>query len=52
MQNRKEIENAMYLLMLAKYFEKIADHSASIAYTVDFSITGKQKGKQAEGEHF
>ncbi len=39
--DRAQIENGMYLLMMAKYFEKIGDHAANIARWVMFSITGR-----------
>lgn len=35
---------SMYLLMTAKYFERIADHATNIAKWVEFSITGIHKG--------
>ncbi|MGL4987186.1 MAG: phosphate signaling complex protein PhoU [Treponemataceae bacterium] len=34
---------AIYLMMVAKYFEKIADHGEAIASWVQFSITGERK---------
>ena len=43
-EDKKQIENAMYLLMVAKYFEKIADHASNIAGWVEFSIRGKHEG--------
>jgi len=36
-------EQAMDLLMIAKYFERIGDHAENIAEWVVFSITGKHK---------
>lgn len=38
-------EQAIDLLMVAKYFERIGDHAQNIAEWVEFSITGKHKGK-------
>ncbi len=38
-----EVENAIYLLMIAKYFERIGDHATNIAEWVEFSITGKHR---------
>jgi phosphate transport system protein len=38
-------EQAMDLLMVAKYFERIGDHAQNIAEWVEFSITGKHKGE-------
>ncbi len=38
---------AMDLLMIAKYFERIGDHAENIAEWVEYSITGRHKG---EGE--
>lgn len=37
-------EQAIDLLMVAKYFERIGDHAQNIAEWVEFSITGKHKG--------
>lgn len=37
----------MYILMIAKYFERIADHATNIAEWVEFSITGEHKGVSA-----
>lgn len=39
-------EQALDLLMVAKYFEKIGDHAVNIAEWVVFSITGKHKNKR------
>ncbi len=36
-------ESAVYLLMIAKYFERIGDHAVNIAEWVIFSITGKHE---------
>jgi phosphate transport system protein len=38
-------EQAMDLLMVSKYFERIGDHAQNIAEWVEFSITGKHKGE-------
>ena len=37
-------EYALDLLMIAKYFERIADHAVNIAQWVLFSITGNREG--------
>lgn len=37
-------EKVLDLLMIAKYFERMADHAAEIAKWVLFSITGKKEG--------
>lgn len=37
-------EQAVDLLMIAKYFERIGDHAVNVAEWVIFSITGKHKG--------
>ena len=42
----KNGEQAMDLLMIAKYFERIGDHAVNIAEWVIFSITGKHKNKR------
>lgn len=39
-------EQAIDLLMIAKYFERIGDHTCNIAEWVVYSITGKQVGDQ------
>lgn len=43
-QNSDNGEQAMDLLMIAKYFERIGDHAQNIAEWVEYSITGKHKG--------
>ncbi len=42
-ENTNETENAILLLMIAKYFERIGDHATNIAEWVEFSITGKHR---------
>lgn len=39
-------EQALDLLQIAKYYERIGDHAVNIAEWVIFSITGKHKEKQ------
>mgnify|MGYP000754544929 CR=1 FL=1 len=39
-------EQAIDLLMVAKYFERIGDHAQNIAEWVEFAITGKHKGER------
>lgn len=34
----------MYVLMIAKYYERISDHATNIAEWVEFSVTGSHKG--------
>ena len=41
----KSAEQAMDLLMIAKYFERIGDHAQNIAEWVEYSLTGKHKGE-------
>lgn len=43
-QNVDNGEQAIDLLMIAKYFERIGDHAVNVAEWVIFSITGKHKG--------
>ncbi len=43
-QNVDNGEQAVDLLMIAKYFERIGDHAVNVAEWVIFSITGKHKG--------
>jgi len=38
-------QQAMDLLMVAKYFERIGDHAQNIAEWVEFSLTGRHKGE-------
>ncbi len=38
-----DVEKAMFLLMIAKYYERIGDHATNIAEWVEFSITGKHR---------
>ncbi len=40
-------EYALDLLMIAKYFERIADHAVNIAEWVIFSVTGEHKEERA-----
>jgi len=42
----KNGEQAMDLLMIAKYFERIGDHAVNIAEWVIFSITGEHKNQR------
>ena len=37
-------EQAMDLLMIAKYYERIGDHAQNIAEWVEFALTGRHKG--------
>ncbi|MBP7177138.1 MAG: phosphate signaling complex protein PhoU [Thermoclostridium sp.] len=45
LQNADNGEQAMDLLMVAKYFERIGDHAENIAEWVEYSITGVHKGE-------
>ena len=45
-ENPTEGEYALDLLMIAKYFERIGDHSTNIAEWVEFSVTGIHKDCQ------
>ena len=45
-EDTKNGEQAMDLLMIAKYFERIGDHAVNIAEWVIFSITGEHKNKR------
>ena len=42
-ENADNGEEALDLLMIAKYFERIGDHATNIAEWVVFSITGEHK---------
>jgi len=41
--NADHADEAIYLMMIAKYFEKIGDHAENIAQWIQFSKTGKRK---------
>ena len=41
--NQDMAENALDLMMIAKYLERIGDHATNIAEWVEFSITGSHK---------
>lgn len=43
--NKINGEQAIDLLMMAKYFERIGDHAENIAQWVTYAITGKYKGE-------
>lgn len=43
-QSGGQLEYALDLLMIAKYFERIGDHATNIAEWVLFSITGSKEG--------
>ena len=45
-QNADSGDQAMDLMMIAKYLERIGDHAVNIAEWVQFSITGEHKGRQ------
>ena len=44
-QDSSNGSQALDLLMVAKYFERIGDHAVNIAEWVEFSLTGMHKGK-------
>ena len=43
LENPKNGENCLDLLMIAKYFERIGDHAVNIAEWVMFSLTGRHE---------
>lgn len=43
--NPEDGQDALDLLMIAKYFERMADHAVNIAQWVVFSVTGLHKGE-------
>ena len=45
-ENRDTGEQALDLLMVVKYFERIGDHATNIAEWVRFSITGEHKNEK------
>ena len=46
LQNSAMGAQALDLLMIAKYFERIGDHAVNIAEWVEFAITGVHKGEK------
>lgn len=44
-ENPREGADALDLLMIAKYFERIGDHAVNVAEWVVFSVTGQHKGE-------
>jgi phosphate transport system protein len=44
--DRSNASQAMDLLMISKYFERIGDHAVNIAEWVEFSITGQHNGEK------
>ena len=48
-QNSGDIEAAVDLLMIAKYFERIGDHAVNISEWVIFSITGDHITNESRG---
>lgn len=46
LKNAENGEQAVDLLMVAKYFERIGDHAVNIAEWVAFSITGKHENER------
>ena len=44
-RNADNGSQAIDLLMIAKYFERIGDHAQNIAEWVEYAITGKHKGE-------
>ncbi len=47
-QDPENGSQAMDLLMIAKYFERIGDHATNIAEWVEYSITGVHKNEEIE----
>ena len=45
-RNPENGEQAVDLLMIAKYFERIGDHAQNIAEWAEYSITGVHKGAE------
>ena len=48
-ENADNSDQAIDLIMIAKYFERIGDHATNVAEWVVFSLTGEHKGKQIIG---
>jgi phosphate transport system protein len=45
-QNPDNAEQAMMLMMIAKYFERIGDHAVNIGEWVEYAITGRHPPKE------
>ncbi len=45
-EDNTRVLEGMYVLMVAKYFERIGDHATNISEWVEFSITGKHEGDE------
>ena len=41
-------QQALDILMIAKYFERIGDHAVNIGEWVEFSVTGRYKGEELQ----
>ncbi|MDO5145341.1 MAG: phosphate signaling complex protein PhoU [bacterium] len=48
MQDATIGQQALDLLMVAKYFERIGDHAVNISEWVEFSVTGTYKGEELQ----
>lgn len=51
-KGKPDSEQALDLLMVAKYYERIGDHATNLAEWVEFSITGKHRSGKAMHEVF
>ena len=47
-QSPDRSQEALDLLMIAKYFERIGDHAVNIAEWVVYSVTGLYKGEELQ----
>ncbi|MEF9879387.1 MAG: phosphate signaling complex protein PhoU [Clostridia bacterium] len=47
-QDATQGQQALDLLMIAKYFERIGDHAVNISEWVEFSVTGYYKGEELQ----
>lgn len=45
-REKNQSEQALDILMVSKYYERIGDHAVNIAEWVEFSITGVHKGRE------
>lgn len=46
--NASRGQQALDILMIAKYFERIGDHAVNIGEWVEFSVTGSYKGEELQ----
>ena len=51
-EGRYTNDQAMDMLMLSKYYERIGDHATNVAEWVEFSLTGKHRSGKVVNDVF